>query len=212
LFDTVRGQTESLELPVPQLTFRSAGHGPSDLSAAFARNIRRLRFRRGLTLETLAQRADINLLSLDQMENGKGEPSLAVAWRLATALEVPFAALMAQHAAGGTVITRKDRAKVVVSADLGLASRVLFPFDEEAGVEFYEMRLAPNHLEASQPHGGRTREMLHVAEGTLEIIVGREPPYRVDKGDTIQFQADLPHSYRNLSSTPATAYLVMTYQ
>jgi quercetin dioxygenase-like cupin family protein len=54
--------------------------------------------------------------------------------------------------------------------------------------------------------------MLHVAEGTLEVVVGREPPYRVNKGDTIQFPADLPHSYRNLSAMPATAYLVMTYQ
>jgi transcriptional regulator with XRE-family HTH domain len=195
-----------------QPIFRSAERGPSELSAIFARNIRRLRFRRGLTVERLAQLADINLLILDRMENGKGEPTLALAWRLATALEVPFAALLAEHAAGGTVVTRKDRAKVVVSADLGLASRALFPFEEEAGVEFYELRLAPNHVETSEPHAARTREMLHVAEGALEITVGREPPTRVNKGDTIQFPADLPHSYRNLSAMPATAYLVMTYQ
>jgi transcriptional regulator with XRE-family HTH domain len=197
---------------MPQSIFRSAERGPSELSTTFARNIRRLRFRRGLTVERLAQLADINLLTLDRMENGKGEPTLALAWKLATALDVPFAALMAEHAAGGTFITRRDRAKVVVSADLGLASRALFPFDEEAGVEFYELRLAPHHHETSKPHAAQTREMLHLAEGALEVVVGREPPYRVNKGDTIQFPADLPHSYRNLSAMPATAYLVMTYQ
>ena len=197
---------------MPRSILHSAERGPSELSMTFARNIRRLRFHRGMTPEKLAQLAEIDPALVDQMENGKGEPTLALAWKLATALEVPFAALMAEHAAGGTVITRKDRAKVIVSADLGLASRALFPFDKDAGVEFYELRLAPHHHETSEPHAARTREMLHVAEGTLEVVVGREPPYRVNKGDTIQFPADLPHSYRNLSAMPATAYLVMTYQ
>jgi transcriptional regulator with XRE-family HTH domain len=68
------------------------------------------------------------------MENGKREPTLALDWRLAAALDVPFAALMAEYVASGTVITRKDRAKIIVSADPGLASRALFLFDEEAGV------------------------------------------------------------------------------
>jgi quercetin dioxygenase-like cupin family protein len=119
---------------------------------------------------------------------------------------------MADHAPGGTVITRKERAKVIVSENLGVASRALSPFDEVSRVEFYELRVAPDHRETSQPHAMGTREMLHVAEGALEVVVGREPPYRVNKGDTIQFPADLPHSYRNLTALPATAYLVMTYQ
>jgi transcriptional regulator with XRE-family HTH domain len=197
---------------MPQSIFRSADRGPSALSATIARNIRRLRFRRGLTVERLSQLADINLLTVDQMENGKAEPSLGLAWKLATALDVPFAALMADHAPGGTVITRKERAKVIVSENLGVASRALSPFDEDSRVEFYELRVAPDHRETSQPHAMGTREMLHVAEGALEVVVGREPPYRVNKGDTIQFPADLPHSYRNLTALPATAYLVMTYQ
>jgi transcriptional regulator with XRE-family HTH domain len=196
---------------MPPSIFRSTGAEPSALSTLVARNIRRLRFRRGLTVEKLAELAGINLLTMDQMENGKGEPTLALAWKVATALDVPFAALIAEHAPGGTVITRKERAKVIVSENLGLASRALFPFDEEAGVEFYELRLAPDHHERSQPHATGTCEMLHVAEGALEISVGREPPYRVNKGDTIQFPADLPHSYRNPTALPATAYLVMTY-
>jgi transcriptional regulator with XRE-family HTH domain len=197
---------------MPQSIFRSADREPSALSATIARNIRRLRFRRGFTVERLAQLADVNLLTVDQMENGKGEPTLALAWKLANALDVPFAALMAEHAPGGTVITRKERAKVIVSENLGVASKALFPFDEDGRVEFYELRVAPDHRETSQPHAAGTREMLHVAEGALEVIVGREPAYRVNKGDTIQFPADLQHSYRNLTALPVTAYLVMTYQ
>jgi quercetin dioxygenase-like cupin family protein len=50
-----------------------------------------------------------------------------------------------------------------------------------------------------------------VAQGALEVIVGREPAHLVNKGDSICFPADLPHAYRNLTSAPATLYLVMTY-
>jgi transcriptional regulator with XRE-family HTH domain len=197
---------------MPHSFFFSANREPSALSAVVARNIRRLRLNRGLTAEELAQLAAIDPLDVNQLEIGKGEPTLSTAWKLANALDVPFAALMAEHAPGGTVITRREKAKTIVSENLGLASRALFPFSEDARVEFYELRLAPDHRELSEPHAIGTREFLHVAEGTLEVAVGREPPSRVNKGDTIQFTADLPHSYRNLAAMPATAYLVMTYR
>ena len=184
----------------------------SSVSAVIARNLKRLRLKRGYSPETLAKTSGLSPTAIYALERAHGEPALATVWKLANALAVPFAALMADHAPGGTVITRKDRAKMIVSENLGLASRALFPFDEQTGTEFYELKFAPGHVELSPPHASGTREMLHIADGALEITVGREPSYRVQKGDTIQFPADLPHSYRNPGQIPALAYLVMTYQ
>ena len=77
--------------------------------------------------------------------------------------------------------------------------------------EFYSLRLAPHHSESWPPHATGSREILHVAEGRIEVAVGREPPHFADAGDTIIFPADLPHSYRNLTGLPAALYLVMVY-
>jgi quercetin dioxygenase-like cupin family protein len=50
-----------------------------------------------------------------------------------------------------------------------------------------------------------------VIRGAVEIAVGREAPVALGEGDAIVFEADVPHRYRNLSSTETVLGLVMTY-
>ena len=185
---------------------------PTTLSATFARNLRRLRAERGHSVQALAALADAEPSVLEQIETGKGEPTLEFAWTIANALKVPFAALIADQAPRGSIVVRKHKANLIVSEDLGLTTRPLFPFQEDQGVEFYELRLAPHHHEVSDPHRAGTVEILFVAQGSLEVTVGREQGHLVGKGDSICFPADLPHAYRNLTAEPATLYLVMTYR
>ena len=187
-------------------------HPPSPLAASVARNIRRLRLARELSLEQLADETGIPLASLEEIEAGYGDPTLEAAWKIASALEVPFAALIAEQAPRGAVVVKKSKAKVIVSRDLGLTTRALLPFEEGRGVEFYELHLAPHHKESSEAHAPGTVEFLFVAKGALEVTVGREPPHVADEGDTICFPADLPHGYRNLAAEPAILYLIMTYR
>ena len=78
-------------------------------------------------------------------------------------------------------------------------------------MEFYELRLAPSHTERAEAHAPGTVENLVVSQGTIEVQAGREPPQVLGEGDAILFQADVPHSYRNLRSAEAVLYLVMTY-
>ena len=130
---------------------------------------------------------------------------------MASILDVPFAQLIAGAAPRGTVVLRHDKGRLFVSESRGLCSRALFLPEEGQRTEFYSLRLAPHHSESSPPHATGSREILHVAEGRIEVTVGREPPHFADAGDTIIFPADLPHSYRNLTGLPAALYLVMVY-
>lgn len=195
-----------------RLYFRPSGGGLSRLSITVARNLRKLRKERGYSQEELAEAIGVVVAALDVIETGRGEPTLEFAWRIAAELDVPFAALVAGEAPRGAVVLRKDAASVFVSEDLGLTSRPLFPFDEEHQVEFYELRLAPNHRETSRAHRPGTVEMLFVAKGSLEVTVGNEPAKLVNKGDSIVIPADLSHSYRNATAEPAILYLVMHYR
>ena len=184
---------------------------PTHLAIIFARNMRRLRVKRGYSLKQMAELAQVDPLVLRQIEDGRVEPPLAVAWTVASVLDVPFAQLIAGEAPRGAVTLRHDKAKMFVSTSRGLCSRALFLPGETQRTEFYALRLAPNHRESPPPHATGSREILHVAEGRIEVAVGREPPKFLDAGDTIIFPADLPHSYRNLTGLPAALYLVMIY-
>jgi transcriptional regulator with XRE-family HTH domain len=183
----------------------------AELSAILGRNLRRLRTQRGHSLERLAKLSGVSRAMLGQIETGKSTPTISLLWKVATALDIPFATLLAAEPTSGTVVLRCDEAKVLSSSDGRFTSRALFPFDSERRVEFYELRLAPNHREDADAHAPGTKENLLVAKGTIEITSGRERPVTLAEGDAILFEADVPHSYRNLTSLEAVLYLVMTY-
>jgi transcriptional regulator with XRE-family HTH domain len=182
-----------------------------ELSAILGKNLRRLRTRRGHSLERLAKLSGVSRAMLGQIETGKSTPTINLLWKVATALDVPFANLLAAQAMHGTAVLRRDAAKVLSSSDGRFTSRALFPFENERRVEFYELRLAPNHSEDAEAHAPGTKENLIVAKGAVEISTAKERPITLAEGDAILFEADVRHSYRNLGSTEALLYLVMTY-
>lgn len=185
---------------------------PSDeLAAVVGQNLKRLRTKQGHSLERLAKISGVSRAMLGQIENGKSVPTISLLWKVATALGVPFATLIASTHARGTIVLRRDAAKVLSSSEGRFASRALFPFDGERQTEFYELRLGPNHTELAEAHAPGTVENLIVTQGTIEITAGREAPQLLGEGDAIVFEADVPHRYRNLRSVEAVLYLVMTY-
>jgi transcriptional regulator with XRE-family HTH domain len=182
-----------------------------DLPLVLGRNLRRLRTRQGHSLERLAKLSGVSRAMLSQIETGKSAPTINLLWKISTALGVPFATLLDGQKINGPAVLRRDQSKVLASQDGKFTSRALFPFDGERKVEFYELRLAPLHIEHAEAHAPGTIENLVVVRGTVEIRLGREVPSNLAEGDAILFEADVPHSYRNLSDEEAVAYLVMTY-
>jgi len=186
-------------------------HGvPEDLAFVVGQNLRRLRTRRGLSLERLAKSSGVSRAMLGQIELGRSVPTINLLWKVARALDVPFAALISRSTTRGTTVLRLDKSKSLASQNGRFVSRALFPFDGERKVEFYELRLAADTIEEADPHPPGTAENLVVTQGAVEISVGSEA-YRLNTGDAILFEADVPHSYRNIGAADAVMYLVMTY-
>jgi transcriptional regulator with XRE-family HTH domain len=182
----------------------------SDLTPVVGTNLRRLRMKRGLSLERLARASGVSRAMLGQIELGQSTPTINVLWKIARALAVPFSALITNRTAGRTTVMAAARAKVLTSHDGAFSSRALFPFDEPRTVEFYELRLAPLSIEQADAHPPGTIENLVVTSGSLEMVVGAEH-HALGAGDAILFEADVPHTYRNAGTTDLVMYLVMTY-
>ncbi|KYF56595.1 transcriptional regulator [Sorangium cellulosum] len=203
---------------------RDAGEAPEDagaqevapqdassaLTAIVGANLRRLRTKRGLSLERLAKASSVSRAMLSQIELGQSTPTINVLWKIARALGVPFSALISDQSIRGTAIIPAARAKVLTSHDGAFSSRALFPFDVPRTVEFYELKLAPLATEHADPHPPGTIENLVVTSGMLEMIVGAER-HLLGTGDAILFEADVPHQYRNPTKQEVIMYLVMTY-
>ncbi len=182
----------------------------TDLAPVVGANLRRLRQRRGLSLEKLAHLSGVSRAMLGQIELGQSAPTINVLWKIARALEVTFSALISSRTQSGVLVLRSGDSKLLTSKDRSFSSRALFPFDEPRRVELYELRLAAGGTERAEAHAPGTSENLVVSAGTVEIDIAGET-HRLETGDSILFEADSPHAYRNVGRAEAIMYLVMTY-
>lgn len=201
------------ELGSPLTGQESSGGAPDargDITRVVGANLRRLRVKRGLSLERLARASGVSRAMLSQIELGQSAPTINVLWKIARAMDIPFTALVGDRPPPRISVLPAARTKVLTSQGGGFSSRALFPFDEPRRVEFYELRLAPLAVEDAEPHPRGTTENLVVATGTIELTIATEHQ-RLGPGDAILFQADVPHQYRNPAQADAIMYLVMTY-
>jgi len=184
--------------------------GPAATPPPVGRNLRRLRSRRGLSLERLAQRSGVSRAMLSQIELGRSVPTINSLWRIARALDVTFSALINQHLESAPVVLPRVSAKVLTNRDGTFSSRALFPHDERRRTEFYGLHLKQGGEERARPHRPGTIENLVVTSGALELDVEART-YRLEKGDAILFSADVPHAYRSVGREDTEMFLVMTY-
>lgn len=207
---TARPPEEEAEGEEPAETEVAHEKGSADLAPIVGANLRKLRVKRGLSLEKLAKASGVSRAMLSQIELGQSAPTINVLWKISRALDVTFSALISARASGGVTVLRGTEARRLASHDGAFASRALFPFDAPRRVEFYELRLAPQKLEPADPHPAGTVENLIVTQGKVEIRLpdGTHP---VEMGDAIMFTADVPHGYFNPGSVETIMYLVMTY-
>ena len=182
----------------------------ADLTPVVGGNLRKLRVQRELSLEKLSKMSGVSRAMLGQIELGQSAPTINVLWKISSALQVPFSALISSRSRGSVTVLRQDQAKLLTSHDGSFSSRALFPFDERRRVEFYELRLAPHGVETADAHAPGTVENLVVSRGAVEIDV-EERRERLSAGDAILFEADSPHVYRNPGDVESLMYLVMTY-
>ena len=182
----------------------------ADLTPIVARNLKRLRAQRDLSLEKLAQKSGVSRAMLGQVELGQSTPTINVVWKIASALSVPFSALLSDETPAAAKVLRREKSKLLTSLDGSFSSRALFPYGGTRSVEFYELRLTAGGREDADAHAPGTTENIVVVSGQLEIEIGNDT-HKLNAGDAIVFEADKPHVYKNPGKTETLMYLVMSY-
>lgn len=180
------------------------------LSTSVGRNLFELRSRSGLSLEKLSAISGVSRSMLSLIEKGKSVPTINVLWRISRAMNVSFSSLLTAEENKTAQILKLEDAKFLSSGDGKFVSRALFPFDTHKSAEFYELKIAPGYTEKAVAHPPGTLENLVIIEGKLDVSVGRKL-FRLEKGDSFFFEADVAHSYHNPGKITSFFYLVMTY-
>jgi transcriptional regulator with XRE-family HTH domain len=166
-----------------------------------ARNLRRWRMTRGMTLSALAEQAGVAKSTVSLIERGQGNPSIDTVWALAAALGVPFASLFHDESpADDVLVVREDDGSVIAVDQAGLETdglviRHMLTRTGGSLIEIYTLVLDEGAVRHASAHVSGLFEHITVAAGTVEISTESFTEV-VSQGDLISFRADRPHSYR----------------
>ncbi|MEW5827997.1 MAG: cupin domain-containing protein [Chloroflexota bacterium] len=169
--------------------------------------LRFLRASRGLSIKALAEQSGLNVNTLSLIENGRTSPSVSTLQQLALSLRVPVTEFFeTDHGDKKLVLHRADaRPRIAFShgtmEDLGAGM-------SRFGAEPLIVTLEPEADSGKTPIVHTGREFVYCLEGQIAYTVDDET-FTLQPGDSLLFEAYLPHRWRNLDPTPSRTLLVL---
>ena len=165
---------------------------------AIGARVRALREAQRLSLRDLADRSGVSAPMLSQVERGETSPTLQVAARIAAGLELRLSQLLRLDEDGIVTVVRCAERRTG-GAD-GHRYEILTPPLPGQRAEVSLHRLAPGACTGGPGdppmHEPGSRETALVQSGTAQLVVDGAR-HELREGDTVTFDADLPHHFEN---------------
>lgn len=158
-----------------------------DVDLRVRRRLRELRTQRGLTLDDVAKRADIDVSTLSRLESGKRRLALDHLPRLATALSVTTDELLREPE------TEDPRVHGGSHSANGITFWPLTRSGPAGGLHAFKIRVSarrrtpPDDLPV---HDGQ--EWLYVMSGQLRLVLG-DRDFTIEPGEAVEFSTWTPH-------------------
>ena len=175
------------------------------------KQLKQVRLAKDLVIDQVAELAGLSRAYISQVENGKASPSLEVLRKLATALDVPMASLVVDTEFT-VVVTRSDARQILQfggDSSSSSESRLIHLLSAVEGAELEMLLFEIPAGEAAGPidPGHEGEEAFFVLDGTVKTTIGTES-HELRKGDSIHWNATLPHSTVNAGKKKARILFV----
>jgi transcriptional regulator with XRE-family HTH domain len=164
--------------------------------------LRAVRRQRGLTLASLAEQTGLTKSYLSKIERHRSTPSIAVALKVARALEVDVAQLFSDQSGDEKVAIDRagDRRDIGSERFVALAPAVL-----GKSMSPFIVRPAETADEPRPVHAGQ--EFVFVHTGTVELDYG-DHTVTLEAGDSAYFDASVSHQLRAVGKVEAEVLVV----
>jgi transcriptional regulator with XRE-family HTH domain len=153
----------------------------------------------GLSLRDLAERSSVSAPMLSQVERGETSPTLAVAAKIASGLELSLSQLLRLDEDDGVSVVRADERLLGGRSD-GHRYEVLTPPVPGQRAEVSLHTLGPGSATGGPGdppiHEPGSRETAVVLDGGLRLVCDGVA-HDLAEGDAVTFDADLPHHFEN---------------
>lgn len=183
------------------------------LERALGQVVREFRQKASLSVTQLAKLADLSPGMMSKIENGAISPSLASIRSLSAALQVPVTTLFREFdEVVDATFVRSGEGTRVHRSGLSLSHEYYVLGQTTAGgisVEPYLMSYNKHSKIVPFLHRDGT-QLVYVLEGKMLYRHGKKT-YQMSKGDSLLFQANVPHGPEQLLDTPVRYLAVLSY-
>lgn len=181
----------------------------SEQIEALAAELKHQRRRQSLSLEQLASMSGVSRSMISKIERGEAVPSTVILSRLAESLGVTFAKLMLPAAEREILVIPASVQPVLRDQASGFQRRCLSPVLPGRGIDWVLNTLPPGSATGEfTAHRRGVEEYIYVLRGRLRATIG-ERMLILSEGDSLYFEADLPHAFSNPDATACEYFLVI---
>ena len=174
--------------------------------------LRALRLKKSMGLVELGKHTGLSPALLSKLERDKLYPTLPTLLRIALVFNVGldyfFTDERKRHVV--SVVKKEERIKL---PDHPGTNDIAYYFESldfkcnERRTNSYLAEFEPIAEEKLKPHQHPGSEFLHVMKGRLGLRIGMDD-YELEAGDSIYFDASVPHTYRRVGKQPCQAMIV----
>ena len=183
-------------------------HKKSSLSTngiSIARQLRRLRQQRDMTLSEAAKGTGLSVSFLSSLERGQVHASVATLQKLSVFYETNILAFFGTSMPGNKIVRRGQRKQL--SNEPGINIELLATGNNV--MEPHLFRIAPGASSGGSYHH-EGEEFVYVIAGCCEIWLDEMEHYRLQKGDSLYFPSTQTHRWNNPGGKDAVLLWINT--
>lgn len=171
------------------------------------RRLREVRMGKGFSIRSLAEQSHLNVNTLSLIENGRTSPSVSTLQLIAQTLKIPISTFFeTDHGEKKVVHQQKGKRPHAVFThgmmeDLGAGM-------SRFGAEPLIITLKPKADSGRTPIVHTGREFVYCLDGHITYFVD-DQSYPLETGDSLMFEAYLPHRWRNEAEMESRLLLVL---
>jgi transcriptional regulator with XRE-family HTH domain len=180
-------------------TSRTAPPAARQTPALLGQHIRTQRRKLHLTLKTVAERANLSVGYLSQVETDKAVPTLGTLAQIAEALETDLDRFIAAPRPDTALSKAKDRKRFSLPGSPLQYESISADY---AGSELssYILHVPPGYASETVTHEGE--EIIVILDGEIRQVLG-DATMTMRPGDALHYSGSTPHAWSNIGTTPA---------
>lgn len=171
------------------------------------RRLRALREERQFSIRALAEASGLAVNTLSLIENGKTSPSVSTLQQIAMALDVPITSFFEAE---------EPRSRLIfLKADCQQTTALIHGTLADLGAGMAQRKIEPMLITLDVGAGSGPQLIAHPGQEFIFCLEGRigytvdGQCYELDPGDSLLFDALMPHSWENVGLALARALLVL---